>query len=64
MTFQAWKIPLLNSMTFQYVWNPCVQHLAESAEHKGKLFQEADWYIISQCITYSAISNISDNFHF
>jgi len=25
MTFQAWKIPFLNSMTFQGVWESCIQ---------------------------------------
>ena len=33
MTFQAWKTPILNSMTFQDVWQPCGMVKAASCNH-------------------------------
>ena len=36
MTFQAWKMVLLNSMTFQEEWSPCMPHLIPTVSQMTK----------------------------
>jgi len=36
MTFQAWKMVLLNNMTFQEEWSPCTSLVMGTAGHRER----------------------------